>query len=248
MQRQVVFGRLVYPMAKAKEVLALFGEYGPEAPDDLDLGCVLAIPPGGQPGVAMVLVCYSGPASGADRALARIRRLGTPLADDIKAMDYVAVQRSGDVSDPRAEGSYLKSGFIAKFPPELVSAIVDRLEGHPQRSTAVFFQLGRGAIARVPSNATAFAQRDVLANMLSAVGWKHGDDPTAHIQWIRQFWAGLEPFTHGFYVNDLESDHSATAIRDNYRRNHDRLVAVKNKYDPTNLFRLNANVKPTARA
>jgi hypothetical protein len=83
--------------------------------------------------------------------------------------------------------------------------------------------------------------------MLSAVGWKHGDDPSAHIQWIKQFWSGLEPFTSGFYVNDLEVEHNATAIRANYRRNHERLVAVKTKYDPTNLFRLNANVKPAAR-
>jgi hypothetical protein len=190
-------------------------------------------------------VCYSGPEGNAERVLAPLRRLGTPLADEVRAIDYVAVQRSGDINDPRAEGQYLKSGFIPAMPAGLVSAIVERFEGHPTRSTAVFAQMGGGAIARVPASATAFAHRDIFANLLCAVGWRHGDDPSAHIQWIKQYWPALERFTHGFYVNDLELDATGSAVRENFRQNHDRLVAVKNRYDPTNLFRLNANVKPT---
>ena len=248
MQRRVVAGQMVYPIARARDVLQLFAEYGPAVPDELDLGLVMAIPPGGAPGVILLQVCYSGAETGAERALAPLRKLGTPLDDSVKSMEYVAVQRSGDINDPRAEGSYLKSGFVANIPAGLISAIIERFQGDPRRSTAIFFQQGGGAIARVPSSATAFAQRDVQANMLCAVGWKHGDDASEHIRWIKQYWTALEPFTHGFYVNDLESEHSAAAIKENYRRNHDRLVAVKNKYDPKNLFRLNANVKPTAKA
>ena len=247
MQRQVMAGRIVYPISRAREVLKVLSEYGPQAPDELELQLVMALPPGGAPGVIMFPVCYSGPASGAERALAPLRKLGTPLADDVKPMDYVAVQRSGDVTDPRAEGTYLKSGFITALSPALISAIVDRFQGHPQRSTAVFFAPCGGAIARVPASATAFAQRDAQWNMLNAVGWKHGDDPSAHVQWIKQYWEGLEPFTQGFYVNDV-GDRSNTEVQSNYRRNHDRLVAVKNKYDPKNLFRMNANVKPSVRA
>jgi hypothetical protein len=165
--------------------------------------------------------------------------------DDLKTMDYTAVQRSGDIDDPRAVGSYLKSGFVASVPNDLVTAIVDRFESDPRRGTAVFSQLGRGAIARVPADATAFAQRDILANLLCSVDWKQGDDPSAHIQWIKQYWAGIERFTYGFYVNDLDYDATTASVKANYRSNHNRLVAVKNKYDPKNLFRMNANVKPT---
>jgi FAD/FMN-containing dehydrogenase len=81
--------------------------------------------------------------------------------------------------------------------------------------------------------------------MLCFVNWPYGTDPGAHIAWIRQFWTTVEPFTQGFYVNDLEADMTAATIRENYRQNHERLVAVKNRYDPTNLFRLNANIRPT---
>ena len=245
MQRQVVGGQILFPIARARDVLNLYGELGPAAPDQLQLDCLNVIPPGGGPAMSGFGVCWSGSANDAERALAPIRRLGTPVVDTLAAMDYVALQRSGDITDPRAQGQYVKSGFIPSLPPALVAAIVDRLEGHPQRSTILAFQHGGGAIGRVTPAATAFAQRDVQANMLCFVNWPQGSDPAAHIAWIRQFWAGLEPFTHGFYVNDVEADMATAAIRENYRQNHDRLVAVKNRYDPENLFRLNANVQPT---
>ena len=247
MQRRVVAGRIIYPAARAREVLTRFAQYGREAPDELDFGVALVHPPGGQPPVVMFQLCYSGPPAGAERAIAPLRGFGAPMADTVTTMDYVAVQRSGDIDDPRALGTYLKSGFIRAMPADLVSSIVERIEGHPGRATAIFFQMGGGAIARVPTSATAFAQRDIFANMLCAVDWKHGDDPSTHIQWIKQYWSGLERFTDGFYVNDVDRDLMSTAVADNFRQNHQRLVAVKNKYDPTNLFRLNANVRPTVR-
>jgi FAD/FMN-containing dehydrogenase len=247
MRRQVVAGDLVFPLAKARDALRLFGEYGPEAPDELALGFIMGQPPGNEPGVVVVQVVYSGEPGGLDRAMAPVRALGKPLADTVGPMDYPALQRSGDSSDPRAQGVYLKSGFIQGVAGDLAAAIVDGFPAHPSRLTGVFFQMGGGAIARVSPDATAFSQRDVFANMLATSAWPFGQDGSAHMQAIREYWRSLERFTHGFYVNDLEQDHNAAAIQANYRANHDRLVAVKNQYDPTNLFRMNANVKPTLR-
>jgi FAD/FMN-containing dehydrogenase len=247
MQRQVVAGDLVFPIAKARDALRMLGEYGPEAPDELDFGFAMAQPPGGAPGAVVVPVVYSGAPNGLDRAMAPLRALGKPLADTVGPMDYPALQRSGDLSDPRAQGVYLKTGFIPRLAGDLASAIVDSFPADPSRMTALFFQMGGGAIARVSPDATAFSQRDVFANMLATSAWPFGQDGAAHMQAIREYWSSLERFTHGFYVNDLELDHNAAAIQANYRANHDRLVAVKNQYDPTNLFRMNANVKPTVR-
>ncbi|MCK5489157.1 MAG: BBE domain-containing protein, partial [Gemmatimonadetes bacterium] len=199
----------------------------------------------GADGMAGFSVCYSGPEDEAERVLAPIRKLGTPVFDGIEAMDYVALQRSGDTDDPRARGSYLKSGFLSEMPAGLISAIVEGFEGDPGRSTAVFFQQSGGAIGRVANDATAFSHRDASGNLLAAVGWRHGDDTSEHIRWIKGYWARLEPFTRGFYTNDLEVDHGAAAVNANYRENYARLVTIKNKYDPGNLFRLNANVQPT---
>ena len=91
----------------------------------------MALPPGGAPGVVTLEVCYSGPQENAERALAPIRKLGTPDRDTLKAMDYVLVQRVNDSTDSRAIGSYLKGGFISQMPRELVSALVDGFKGDP---------------------------------------------------------------------------------------------------------------------
>ena len=127
----------------------------------------------------------------------------------------------------------------------MIDAIADGIEGHPGRVTQLVFVQGGGSIGRVPNQATAFAQREEFANLLCIIGWPYPTDGSEHIAWIRQFWPALEPFTRGFYTNDLESDATAEAINANYRGNFNRLVAVKNRYDPTNLFRLNANVEPS---
>jgi FAD/FMN-containing dehydrogenase len=246
MRRRVVGGRIVFPLSRARDVLTLYGEYAPEAPDELQLDCGLRIPPGGGPGIAMFGVCWSGDEGDVDRVLAPIRRLGEPLDDSIRAWDYVALQKSGDIDDPRAWGSYMKGGFVREIGPELVERMLDGFEGHPSRATGLFFQHAGGAIARVAPSATAFPQRDAVANMLLFIDWRHGDPSEEHIAWGRRYFAGLERFTHGFYVNDVEIDHTQADILENYVQNLDRMVRVKRLYDPTNLFRLNANVDPAA--
>ncbi|MEX2526257.1 MAG: FAD-binding protein [Gemmatimonadota bacterium] len=245
LERRVLAGPIFYPMARAREVLTLYGDYAPVAPDGLQLDLIMVRPPAGGEAMAGFAVCYSGPAGQADGVLAPLRSLGTPMVDGIQGVDYVALQRSGDTDDPRAQGTYTKSGFIEAMTPELMRILVNTFQGHPQRATVLFAQHSGGAINRVLPDATAFPQRNVLANLLCFVDWPFGQDPTEHVRWIQAFWQGVEPHTQGFYVNDLEEAHSADDVGLNYQRNHQRLVAVKNRYDPANLFRLNANVIPT---
>jgi FAD/FMN-containing dehydrogenase len=255
MQREVVAGRLIFPFDKGREALELYAEYAFEAPDELQVDMAVMVPPpeqappGAEAGLTGFEVCYSGDPREAERALAPLRRLGTPLMDTVETRDYVEVQRSGDIEDPRARASYLYGGFVPEIPPDLITTIVEGLERHPHRGGGVVLIQCGGAISRVPSDATAFAQRDAIANMLCSVNWSHdGSDPGEHIDWIRGYWPSLERFTHGFYVNDANPDQLGQSIQANYRRNHDRLVQVKNRYDPGNLFRLNANIQPMVEA
>ena len=191
-------------------------------------------------------VCYSGDQKNAERALAPLRKLGTPASDGIKAKDYVEVQRANDTGDSRSLGTYLKGGFISQVPDKLVAAIVDGFEGDPDASTILFFQHCGGACGARPEIATAFSQRDALANMMAVAGWPQGTSiPPSTSKATRKYWKTLEPFTRGFYVNDLAREATAKDIDSNYRGNHARLLTFKKSYDPTNLFRLNANVQPT---
>ncbi len=238
---QFVAGNLVYPIAKSRDVLRFLGDFGPQAPDQLQLDFSMQQPPGNEPGVMVIQACYCG--TNADRDLAPLRTLGTPLADSVKATDYVAFQRSGDRTDPRALALYLKSGFTTGISDELIAGILDGFNPDPSRLTMVFSQQAGGAISRVPVTACAFPHRHAALSLMHAVGWKTGDDGSAHIAAARKYWATLEPLTSGFYVNEV-ADESRAVLDANYRENFPRMGAVKRQYDPQNLFRLNANVQP----
>ena len=141
-------------------------------------------------------------------------------------------------------GSYLKAGFVNDIPDKLTSLIRQNFKAFNERGTMLFFQHSGGSIGRVPADATAFAHRRSVANMFTSVEWPVDEPRESHVKYIKEFWSDFEPFTDGWYTNDVD-DHSAQMINRNYQGNYQRLVQVKNRYDPTNLFRLNANVKPT---
>ena len=171
---------------------------------------------------------------------------GKPIVDTVKVQDYVTLQRSGDLDEKRAIGSYSKTGFVHKISPQLVDAMVNGLEEHPQRQTHVGFQHCGGAISRVASDATAFPHRGIHATSLLTVDWPGDVDPAPHVKWLLAYWDTIRPHTDGFYTNDA-SDETQKMLDENYLGNLPRLVALKNRYDPTNLFRLNANVRPAAK-
>jgi FAD/FMN-containing dehydrogenase len=243
MQRQVIGGNIVYPLAKARELLATYAEVCHDAPDDLYTDAVLVAPPAGQPAICLVNVCYSGPPERADALLAPFRKLGTPLADTVASSDYVVLQRSADETDPRVEGQYLKSGFIDGLDAGLIDALVGGFEGHTDRGTMVFFQQSGGAISRIAPDATAFPHRRASHNLGALVSWALDRDAAPHIAYVKGFWSKLQPHTDGQYTNELV-DQAQKVVDANYQGNLPRLRQVKAKYDPTNLFRLNANVSP----
>ena len=244
MQRQVIGGNLVFPISRNRELLKFYADFSLGAPDDLYVDAFMSAPPGGKDGGFGIHVCYSGPADQADRVLAPLRKLGTPLKDTIKPIDYVAIQRSSDQTDPRNEGEYLKSGFINGFDARLPDALADGFEPHPDRDTVVFFQHSGGAIGRIAADATAFPHRRSTNNMFAAVSWPLELDGTPHVRYVKEYWSKLEQFTDGYYTNEV-ADEPQRFVDENYQGNLARLQSVKNRYDPHNLFRLNANVKPT---
>ncbi len=244
MARQVIGGGLVFPLERARDLLPAYAEISAAAPDELYLDAIMTAPRG-RPGMFILDTCYSGPPAQAEQALAPLRKLGTPLADRIGPVDYVALQRSNDRTDPRNEGMYLKSGFIDAFPARIAQTLLEGFEPHPERGTTVFFQHAGGAIARVPVDATAFPHRRATHNMFAAVSWPLAADATPHVGYVKSYWDKLARYTDGYYTNEV-ADEGQKVIDENYQGNLPRLQQVKNRYDPQNLFRLNANVKPTA--
>jgi FAD/FMN-containing dehydrogenase len=242
MQRDVITGYIGYPVAEAKQVLGFYAEYAAIMPDEMSMGAGLGARLGSEPGVGINFV-WSGNPVEAEKYIEPLRKAGTVVFENVQSMDYVAVQRSGDTDDTRAFTGHMKSGFVGPMTSDLVDAIVYNFEAHPDRGSRIGLSQAGGAIGRVASSDTAFASRDAKHTLMSFVSWKADDDGAEHLRYINANWSNLNSFTNGFYVNDY-FDQTQDMVNDTYGENFQRLSKIKQEYDPTNLFRLNANIKP----
>lgn len=243
MDRKVIGGTVMYPLSEAKQLLEFYAEYQFAAPQDLALDASLY----SLRGVGDFFgfdFCHSGSKKDAEKQLYIVRRAGKPFEDTVRAVDYVALQQSGDDGDDiRAVGSYTKSGFSRTLSPKFIDAIVNGFEPRPDCDLIFGFQHCGGAINSVAADATAFPHRDITLTPLLILGWDISRDASADVKWMKQYWTSVEPYISGFYTNDL-IDETQQQVNENYLGNYQRLVSLKNKFDPTNLFRLNANVIP----
>jgi len=243
MQRTVVGGDLIFPGSMARQVFEAYREHGVTGPDELYCDAYVGSMMDGVDTIAGLHLCWSGSEEQADKMFAPFRAIGMPLMDTLQAWDYVELQRSGDNTEPRNDASYMKAGFINDVPDALIDAIVDGLEPQYRRSVFLYCQQSGGAISQVATEATAFAHRKSIANMFVIVQWPGESESETHVDYIRQYWKTLEPHTDGYYTVDT-SDESRAVRHANYQDNFARLMEIKKKYDPTNLFRLNANINP----
>jgi hypothetical protein len=175
--------------------------------------------------------------------LAPINKAGKALQNTITSVDYTAVQQSFDNSDPRVTGQYLKGGFVKEISTGLVKDMVAGFK--PEFGLFLLFQHSGGAINRIAADATAFPHRYALANLVCAVSWPLAESRDPYLAYLREYWSSLEKHTFGWYTNEVGDEKPAT-VNKNYQGNYDRSLKIKNRYDPCNLFRLNANVRPTA--
>jgi FAD/FMN-containing dehydrogenase len=249
---QVLAGIVAYPFQKAKEVLKLFRDFTSAAPDEMASGIVLITMPDGT-AVVGIVACYSGPLAEGERLLKPLRVFGPPLMDQIGPMPYTAAQQLIDAFYPSGLQYYWKSSFLKEVSNDVIDIMVAYCAKRPSPMChgLIEHQLG-GAVRRADREATAFAHRDV-EHIFSAFGVCADPAEGAKCaRWAREFWEAMQPCsTGGVYVNYLgrEADEGPERIKAAYgAEKYARLVALKNKYDPTNLFRLNQNIKPSQAA
>ena len=242
----MVGGELAYAWEDAPAVLKFFFESAPQMPDELNVDAALVRLPNDARFLTLD-ICYCGPRDRAERVLAPLRQIRKPMRDGVTAQPYVTLQSSGDAGTAHGRRYYIKGGFVQKYSPGLLDVAIATIgDSKLPVVQAVVFPQGGGAYKRVKPDATAFAQRAADHNVFLFNSW---EDPALSDQvgaWVRANWAKVEPHTFGFYVNEFNAD-DAARLRDTYGANFDRLVALKTRYDPDNLFRLNANVAPKAR-
>jgi hypothetical protein len=237
----ILGGNVLWPLSQARDVMRFYRDITPTAPEDVHLEFGLMPTPDGR--VCYIEACWSGDRAKGEAWLAPLRKFARPLHDDIAPMPYVRIQASYDEQMANGQYNYAKSGFLASLDDAGIDAILDVYRRVPVEFL-LFFDPCDGAYQRVASDATAFPHRRVLYWMGMVGVWPRSEGVDEKIAQLRSGWRDLQPLARGFYTNMAYSDTTLAGYRENYGANLERLVALKAKYDPMNLFRLNANVPP----
>jgi len=241
----VLGGVVVHPLEKAREALRFYYEYSQSAPDELSADAFFLTSPDGHP-VFAISVCYIGSMEQGERVLEPLRRFGPPLADEVGPVAYTELQAAGDAFFPVGLHYYWKSHFLEEIADDAIEATVSHFASAPSPRSLIAFQQFGGAVSRVAHSETAFRHRDVQYDNFAASIWTDPRESEMQQQWVREWWDMMSPCSIGAeYVNNL-GEEGEERVRAAYGDNYERLVALKNKYDPTNFFRLNANIRPNA--
>jgi FAD/FMN-containing dehydrogenase len=230
---------------QAHEVLRFYRDYSQNAPDDLTAFAGLLTTPDGN-NVAAIIAAWFGHPDEAAQFLGPLRKFGAPLADLIGQLPYGQLQTLFDDAAPFGLRRYWKSGYFPEFPNDLIELIVKHAATKSSPYSLILFFHIHGAAARVQPDATAFGARATQWDFDIITQWQAVEEDAQHIEWARNFWKEVEPFTRGVYPNHLDADDSVTRVRVAYGQNYERLVSLKSTYDPGNLFRMNNNIPPSA--
>lgn len=240
-------GTLSFPWdAGARGLLKNYADFLAGAPDELYAAVDVHAGEHGQKLVEFDLT-YNGGARDAERVIAPLRKLGKPHEDSLAVSSYVKLQGSDDAPGVAHHGIYLRGGFVNGMSSEFLDTVVGCLESTQLDTIDLGFQPTAGAIGRVKPQDTAFWNRAAICSMHVLGLWKPDADHDTierNKEWARSSWAKLEPLTHGRYVNYASGEDHDSRMAAAFGGNYPRLVALKKHYDPKNLFRLNANIKP----
>jgi FAD/FMN-containing dehydrogenase len=249
----VVGGMLILPAAP--ETIAGFIAESQAAAEELSgIGNVMVAPP--MPFlppevhgklIIMALLVYAGDAAAGERALAPFRALATPLADMLKPMSYAEIYPPEEGAEGYHPVAASHTMFVDQIDRSVAETIVDRLQSSTAAMSVAQLRVLGGTMARVPVDATAYAHRNSRIMVNLAALYNQPEERAAHEAWVAEFASALRQSDRGAYVNFLGADGEAR-IRAAYPgTTWDRLVEIKSRYDPTNLFRLNQNIPPAAK-
>src|SRR5215207_1056159 len=243
----VLGGLLIYPLAQAKKILRAYREVGSAAPDELGMAAVVATLPDGTQAAA-VFLCYTGPIAEGERLLAPLRASAPLLADQVGPMPYMALQSIAENFNPPDMRNYWKSDYLAQLSDEVIDLLVETYPSVPDPHTHLIIEQMGGAVSRVGEDESAVGHRDAPYNAAIIGMWTDPAEDERAITWVRRLAEALRPYSSGgAYANYMMGDEGEERVRVAYGSDkYERLVALKNAYDPANLFRLNQNIAPPA--
>ena len=235
-------GAVTYPPAQARDVFRLYRDLMQDAPDELTAYAGVQPLAAGGPAFS-ITACWSGDPAAGERALAPLRRLGSPIADTLRALPYLEMQELFAVPPVRV-GSYAKSSFLRALDDGAIDTLAARTIA-PAPPSLFFLEPVHGRASAVGAAESAFANRGPAYSFAALALWFEPEEAAAATAWVRDFFGEMTPsLASGVYSNYLAGDESDARVRAAYGRSWDRLVVLKRKFDPDNFFRLNQNVNP----
>jgi len=232
-----------------KEMLPFFRSFTESAPDSVTAMAGVFVGPPGTPvegqNAGFIAACHSGPTSEGERLLKPIKEFGPPAVDLIGPMPYSAMQKMFDAGSAPGARNYWRSNFVRQLGDDVIDLIISRADGLPRPGSMILIEHLQGAVGRVGVNATAFSGRDAKYNVSVLSSWIDQAQDPVNIAWTRAIGDEVKAYaTGGAYVNYMMADESAERVHATYEANFQRLVDIKRKYDPTNFFSGNQNIKP----
>jgi FAD/FMN-containing dehydrogenase len=240
--REPLGGMIAFPFEMSKTVLQRYRDLSLEASDNVTLmAAILPAPDGGK--VVGVVLSDIGTQEEGERAVRSLRELGSVLMDTVARVPYCTMQRQVDVSYPKGQRHYWKSAFLKTLTDDVIDLAIETVRTSPSALNTMMIETYGGAVARVANDATAFGHRDAMFNLsILAISCNPAIDAEQMV-WAREGWRKILPHsTGGAYVNYLSAGEDVHAAYSDAR--FQRLGAIKEQYDPANLFRFNQNIPP----
>jgi FAD/FMN-containing dehydrogenase len=241
-------GLAAWPIAQNRDLLTFFKDYTDKAGDEVTsfLGQTGA-PDGSGNLITVFIATHAGSLEEGAKAVQPIKEYGPPMLDMLGPIPYTAHQSMLDAGFPHGSQVYWKASFLRELSPAAMDVLAEQGAKLPLPTCAIVLEQFHGAVNRVPSDATAFIERNSAFNVAVVGMWNDAADADRCIAWARETVARLEPFSTGaVYVNYLGIGDDPERVREAYGANYDRLAAIKQQYDPNNLFSANQNIKPRA--
>jgi hypothetical protein len=249
----VIAGGIAWRAEDAGEVLEMYRALIGNAPPELTCAAALRIAPPapwlpkeihGKPIVAL-FVCYSGSLEEGQQVVAPIKKFGAPVGDIVQKRPYVTQQSLLDATQPKGRRYYWKSEYLPKVEPDLLAKVQEHAQHILSPHSAIILFPIDGAVSRLPNDHSPVGNRDAKCVLNIAASWEKSQDDAQNIAWARAAWHDMRRFsTGGTYVNFLTEEEGDERIHAAYGANYERLVEVKSKWDPQNLFRMNKNIAP----
>jgi len=250
-------GMLIWPGFMAGEVTRAYRDYMADAPDEVGGGLALITAPPepfvpeearGKPAVGIIFT-YAGDPEEGERAAAPLRAIaGGPAVDLCGPIPYVGAQKLIEPGNQPGHRNYWKADLLDELPDDAIDTIAAMAPTVPSPFSTLLFQPLGGAVARVAPDATALGRRDAKWAYHLISMWDGPEEDERNIAWTRELFGKLAPYAAGGVYMTFTSDTTDERARDAVGANYERLVAVKDKYDPGNMFRLGPNIRPSAEA